>query len=93
MPRAARVAPKEHIYHILTRGNNRQDVFKDEKDFRKYLEILQKYKEKYKFKLYHYVLMRNHVHHVLETTERGGSLAEIMKGINLSLCTILQGEI
>lgn len=30
MPRAARIAPKEHIYHILTRGNNRQDIFKEE---------------------------------------------------------------
>jgi putative transposase len=92
MPRAARVAPKEHIYHILTRGNNRQDVFKDEKDYKKYLELLQKYKEKYKFKPYHYVLMRNHVHLVLETTVRGGSLAEIMKGINLSYAQYFKGR-
>lgn len=28
--------------------------------------------------------MRNHIHLVLEPTERGGTLAEIMKGINLS---------
>lgn len=92
MPRAARVAPKEHVYHILTRGNNRQDIFKDEKDYKKYLELLQKYKEKYKFKLYHYVLMRNHVHLVVETTERGGSLAEIMKGINLSYAQYFKGR-
>ena len=84
MPRTARVAPEGHVYHILTRGNNRQDVFKDEEDYKKYLETLQRYKEKYTFKLYHYVLMRNHVHLVLEPTERGGTLAEIMKGINLS---------
>jgi putative transposase len=84
MPRTARVAPDEHIYHILTRGNNRQDVFKDEGDWRKYREILQKYKEKYKFRLYHYALMKNHIHLVLETTDKGGRLSEIMKGINLS---------
>jgi REP element-mobilizing transposase RayT len=47
MPGATRVAPKEHVYHILTRGNNRQDIFKDEKDYKKYLELLQKYKEIY----------------------------------------------
>ena len=92
MPRAARVAPKEHVYHILTRGNNRQDIFKDERDYKKYLELLQRYKEKYKFKLYHYVLMRNHVHLVLETTELGGSLAEIMKGINLSYAQYFKGR-
>jgi REP element-mobilizing transposase RayT len=84
MPRTARIAPNEYVYHILTRGNNRQDVFKDKKDYKKYIEILQRYKEKYKFKLYHYVLMMNHVHLVLETTEKGGKLSEIMKGINLS---------
>jgi len=84
MPRQARIAPKEYVYHILTRGNNRQDIFKDEKDYEKYLQILKRYKEKYKFRLYHYVLMRNHIHLVLETIEKGGGLSETMKGINLS---------
>lgn len=84
MPRTARIAPNEYVYHILTRGNDRQNVFKDRKDYKKYLEILQRYKEKYKFKLYHYVLMTNHVHLVLETAQKGGNLSEIMKGINLS---------
>ncbi|MCM8829539.1 MAG: transposase [Candidatus Omnitrophica bacterium] len=84
MPRIARIAPKEYVYHVLTRGNNRQDVFKDERDYKRYIEILNKYKERYKFKIYHYVLMRNHVHLVVEPSERGGTLAEIMKCINLS---------
>ena len=84
MPRIARIAPKDQIFHILTRGNNRQDIFKYELDYRKYFEILDKYKEKYHFKLYHYVLMKNHVHLVLEPQEEDGSLAEIIKGINLS---------
>jgi len=84
MPRTARIAPNENVYHILTRGNNRQDVFKDEKDYERYKDILKRYKEKYKFRLYHYALMRNHVHLVLETTDKGGKLSEVMKGINLS---------
>ncbi len=84
MPRTARIAPRECVYHILTRGNNRQDVFKIENDYEKYIEILKRYKERYRFRLFHYVLMRNHIHLVLETTERGGSLAEVMKGVNLS---------
>jgi len=92
MPRTARIAPKEYVYHILTRGNNRQDIFKDERDYRKYLDLLLRYKERYKFKLYHYVLMRNHVHLVLELTNRGGTLAEIMKGINLSYAQYYKGR-
>lgn len=84
MPRTARIAPKGYVYHILTRGNNRQDIFKDTRDYKKYFEILQRYKERYKFMLYHYVLMRNHVHLVIEPIEKGSTIAEIMKGINLS---------
>jgi len=48
------------------------------------LELILRYKEKYHFKLYHYVLMTNHVHLVIEPAEAGGSLSEIMKGINLT---------
>jgi putative transposase len=84
MPRVARTAPKGYIYHVLTRGNNRQNVFTEEQDYKNYLDILLKYKDKYHFKLYHYVLMTNHVHLVMEVAEQGGDLSQIMKGINLS---------
>jgi putative transposase len=84
MPRTARVAPKGHVYHVLTRGNNRQDVFRDDEGFRQYQNILLRYKEKFNFTLYHYVLMSNHVHLIIEPSEDGGGLSDIMKGINLS---------
>lgn len=84
MPRTARIAPKEFIFHVLTRGNNKQDVFKDNEDFDKYIDILRQYKKRYNYKLYHYALMTNHVHLVLETSKEGGDLSQIMKGINLS---------
>jgi len=80
----ARIAPRGHVFHVLTRGNNRQDVFLDTEAYQTYLEILKKYKEKFECKIYHYVLMTNHVHLVLETRAEGGGLAEVMKGINLS---------
>jgi len=38
MPRVARTAPKECVYHVLTRGNDRQAVFKRESDYERYLE-------------------------------------------------------
>jgi putative transposase len=84
MPRTSRIAPQEFVYHVLTRGNNKQAIFRDEEDFKKYIDILWKYKSKYQYKLYHYVLMTNHVHLVIETTKSGGELSQIMKGINLS---------
>ncbi|HEB02452.1 MAG TPA: hypothetical protein ENI12_04390, partial [Nitrospirae bacterium] len=84
MARQSRIAPNEYIYHVLTRGNNRMDAFHDEQDFIRYRETLGKYKEKYSFKLYHYVLMTNHVHIVIEPTPKGGTLTQIMKSVNLS---------
>ena len=32
MPRTGRRAPRGHVVHTLTRGNNRQDVFRAEKE-------------------------------------------------------------
>ncbi len=84
MPRIARIAPKAVVFHVLTRGNNKQTIFKDNEDFKEYVDVLRKYKAKYRYKLYHYVLMTNHVHLVIEPTEDGGELSQIMKGINLS---------
>ncbi len=84
MPRQPRIAPSEYVYHVLTRGNNRMDIFHEKADFIRYLGILKKYKEKHSFRLYHYALMTNHVHLVLEPTPAGGTLAEIMKVLNLS---------
>jgi len=92
MPRAARIAPADYIYHVLMRGNNRQDIFKDEKDYEKFIGTIKKYKERFDFKLYHYVFMRNHVHLVIEPAEKGGSLAQIMKGINLSYAQSFKGK-
>jgi putative transposase len=71
------------VYHIISRGNNREWVFHETEDFEKYLEICRKYKERFGFKLYHWVLMRNHIHLVIEMTE-GSSLSKIMQGMNLA---------
>jgi len=83
VPRTARIAPEGHIYHVLTRGNNRQAVFHEDADFIRYCDLITDYKDKYAFLLYHYVLMTNHIHLVVETAAHG-PLSEIMKGINIS---------
>src|SRR5208337_3659454 len=71
--------------------NNRQSVFRADDDYHRFLELLLKYKEKFFFKMYHYALMTNHVHLILEPTY-GGNLAEIMKGINLSYAQYYKGK-
>ena len=83
MPRKARIAFPSMLYHIVSRGNNREPVFNGREDFEKYLEICKRYKDRYEFRLYHWVLMNNHVHLLLETTG-DSSLSKIMQGINLA---------
>lgn len=81
MPRMARIVWENGLYHITSRGNNRQQAFRRVKDFEKYLELIRHYKEKFKFKLYAYALMINHVHLLLETSCLG-SISQIMKPLS-----------
>ena len=68
IPRAPRKKSNTDVYHIIIRGINRQDIFLDEQDFRKYLKEVKRTKELYKYKLYAYVLMPNHVHFIIHDT-------------------------
>jgi len=83
MPRTPRITMENACYHIITRGNQKQLVFKDRKDYDKYLSLLLKYKKLYQFKLYCFCLMPNHVHLIIEVKEPT-MLCKIMKCLNLS---------
>jgi len=82
MPRIKRIYLEEGIFHILARGNNKQWVFKNESDFKYYLDILKQLKKEQPFLLYHYILMNNHVHLLIETNQKT-ELSKLMKRINL----------
>jgi putative transposase len=45
MPTGPRLLLKSACYHIITRGNQRQQVFLEEKDYAVYLAKLKKYKK------------------------------------------------
>lgn len=62
MPREARKKSNTGIYHIIWRGANRQEIFHDDEDWAKFLEILKKYKKKCELFIYAWCLMNNHVH-------------------------------
>lgn len=82
MSRKTRIELKNALYHVITRGNQKQNVFQDDADFSKYLTILSAYKERYVFILHSYALMSNHVHILIETPKF--PLSKIMQGINQS---------
>jgi len=80
MARKPRIEFEGALYHVITRGNQRQRIFNDRDDFVKYLGVLAHYKEKYDFYLYAYLLMNNHVHLLMETQKT--PLSKILQGIN-----------
>ncbi|MBI4710800.1 MAG: transposase [Nitrospirae bacterium] len=82
MARKPRIEYEGAFYHVITRGNQRQKTFKDKEDFLKYLEILSRYKSQYKYFLYAFVLMSNHVHLLIETQKT--PLSKALQGINQS---------
>lgn len=65
MPRQSRVWLEHCYYHIISRGNHRNDIFRDAADFGTYLDLLKfslTYFEKTPYELNCYCLMDNHVH-------------------------------
>lgn len=83
MPRIFRILPDNGVMHILTRGNNHLRVFKDSDDYKVYLDLVRMYKQENKLLIYHYCLMPNHVHLILELNPES-NLAKCMKQINLA---------
>ena len=82
MPRIARIYTEEGIFHILTRGNNKQKVFNNKADFKIYMETLKNLKKEQSFKIYHWCLMSNHIHMIIETNKTT-ELSKMMKRLNL----------
>ena len=71
------------FYHIMTRGNNRNVVFRANEDYYYFLELVTKYKQEHPFDLYHYCLMPNHTH-LLVQTRKANDFSLFMKRLNLA---------
>ena len=82
MARKPRIEFPGAFYHIIVRGNNRQKIFADDEDYKYFLGRLNHYKERFKFVLFAYVLMPNHIHLLLETGEV--PLSRIMQSLQFT---------
>jgi putative transposase len=82
MPRVGRAVAAGYPHHVIQRGNNREQVFFDEKDRKQYLFLLEKYSVKWKSPIMAYCLMSNHIH-LLTKPESDKSLWKMMQGLTL----------
>ena len=78
MPRIGRIVLANYPHHIVQRRHDRNEVFIDDRDYSYYLESLKEFKEMFGVKVYAYCLMTNHVHLLLEPSERSG-VGQLMK--------------
>lgn len=62
MPRQPREKSNTGIYHIIARGINRQQIFHEDADFRRYLTTLRRIAVESEAAVLGYCLMSNHVH-------------------------------
>lgn len=69
MPRPARVWSPGAIYHLISRGNNRQTIFFREWDYRIYLRLVGDARQRFECTLLAYTLMTNHIHLMVQSDE------------------------
>lgn len=75
MSRQHRLFSNSKIYHITIKGINDGDIFYDREDRVVFLEKTDICKKKFKFKIFAYCLMSNHVHLVIEVDKENLSIA------------------
>jgi len=80
MTRPLRLEFPNALYHVTSRGDRREDIFDDDDDRVRFLEILGAVVTDYHWLCHGYCLMSNHYHLVIETLD--GNLSKGMRQLN-----------
>lgn len=82
MARALRRNRQDGWYHVYHRGIERRVLYRDDRDRRHFLELLEQIHELYRIRIFAYCLMFNHWHGVVQTPD--ANLSEAMQWLHLS---------
>src|SRR5690625_4198986 len=80
MARKKRIWDPDSFCHIVSRGNRRDALFYEERDYRIFLHILQEVNSEISFELASCCLMTNHFHLLMRSSEQ--STSKVMSMIN-----------
>ena len=82
MPRSCRTAWAHAIFHVVNRGVERRKVFLDDHDYKRFITLLRKGKQRAPVKIYGFCLMPNHFHIIIspETNEALGDYMHWVTG-------------
>jgi putative transposase len=78
--RPVRIEYEHALYHITARGNERKDIFVNQKDRERFFHYLGVVHQRYEIIVYCYVLMNNHYHLLIETPQ--ANLSRMMRDLN-----------
>jgi len=78
-----------HFYHIYNRGNNRENIFIEERNYRYFMQLYQKYLLPV-CDTFAYCLMRNHFHVLVRVKELQNQTSEVSKTSEVSSKAIAQ---
>ncbi len=82
MARPLRIQYPDAVYHITCRGNEKQNIYRDDADRSRFLQLLNQSVNIYTVKLHSYIMMTNHFHLLVETPL--GNLSEFMRHFNIA---------
>ncbi len=85
MPRKQRIEYPGAVYHIISRGNDRKELFAHEQTGEVFERMIFETAERCGWKLFAYIIMSNHYHLVIETSEP--NLVEGMKWLQSTFAT------
>ena len=80
MARPLRIQFPGAIYHIISRGDRKEDIFNDSTDRIIFLKVLETVIKRYNWLCHAYCLMKNHYHILIETVD--ANLSEGMRQLN-----------
>jgi REP element-mobilizing transposase RayT len=80
MARKPRIHYPGAYYHVILRGNARQDIFFDDTDRYRFYLLLQEGTERFGHRIHAFCLMTNHVHLVVQVSDK--PLSKIMQNLS-----------
>jgi len=69
MARPVRIDIEGGVYHVISRGTERCDLFKEEADYLHFLDRMAEAQRRFRLSIYGYVLMKNHFHLIVCTPD------------------------
>ena len=87
MARLPRLTVTGYPHHVILRGNDRQDIFRNAADYQRMLDLFEQHSREQGVDMHAYVLMTNHLH-LLLTPQQEQGLPKMMQAVGRSYVQI-----